>query len=58
MATNNQRIVAEALRLARTFNFETGFRFLCDNASPKMASNGGPGRAWFTNKCREHKIQT
>jgi len=56
MATTNQKIVAEALHLARKFNFTVGFDYLRENASPRWDKEPMALHAWFINKCLEHNI--
>lgn len=52
MVTKNQKIVAEALRLARDVNFHTGRVFLSAN----MVGDPSVQSKWFANKCAEHNI--
>ena len=54
MATKNQMVVAEALRLART-NFHEGLTFLSRNF-PKLGLNPKDTFRWFAAKCLEHGI--
>ena len=54
MATTNQKIVAEALRLARDNGFSVGLTFLSN--LKKIPGNGESSLSWFANKCLEHKI--
>lgn len=55
MATNNQKVVAEALHLAQTKGFTVGFDFLCKHTSSKMGNNEVKLK-WFSDKCYEHHI--
>ena len=54
MTTTNQKIVSEALHLARTLDFATGLRFLTSNAPASWKNRDLTD--WFANKCDEHKI--
>lgn len=49
-------VVAEALRLVRTKDFETGFAYLNEKAPSRWMNNPASRREWFTNKCREHNL--
>lgn len=55
MATNNQKIVAEAIHLAKTKGFAVGFDYLCKHTTSKMGNNGDKLK-WFSDKCYEHHI--
>lgn len=56
MATSNQKIIAEALRIARTESFNKGFNFLCEKAPSTWLDIPGARFVWFKDKCKEHGI--
>ncbi len=58
MATRNQKIVAEALRLARVESFGSGFAFLCKNTKPMRWETDKARFKWFAKKCEEHGLIT
>lgn len=55
MATTNQKVVAEALRLARDVNFYSGLTFLNENLYNGVV-NRKVTATWFADKCVEHSI--
>ena len=56
MTTHNQKVVAEALRLARDVSFHTGFRFLMKHMRRITVKDEQTAFEWFVFKCIEHQI--
>lgn len=54
MTTTNQKIVTEALHLARTVDYSAGLRFMRTNAPASWKNRDIAD--WFANKCDEHGI--
>ena len=54
--TQVQLIIAEALRIARNEGFEAGVKYLQNSGNSRF--QGDNVRAFFAEKCHEHKIKS